>query len=376
VLSGFISKQKEGLTMATFGNLGKSVLVLIGMVSLALLGGCGDTDGGSAGDETFNGTSFVDTDEDAGSIKLGVNDDTLDVAESTAFMVSVRDSLGAPVPNMEIACDTETGLALIEPNTGYELTDGNGNMSGTVGCTLPGSYRLGCRLPMGAYKRALVTLHCNGPIPSGFTGFPGAGGGTLGTGGGQPSGGSSVGGEVRLTSITAAENGQDTVTIDVYLGSCGMVDQNGDGDKVDACDLAPEPFTDTLVKFSVTNTTSQRIFLRSFKYSISDSDGFGTPFESSQLAFSSGGEVGPSMSAELTGLFLRGGGSGNSSCAGYPSGRIGLRKYFTGKSTPIPTDLGFKNVTFTLRGVDGSGRPIEVSGRAGLSFSNYDKCSS
>lgn len=304
-----------------------------------------------------------------------MNDDTLDVAESTHFSVAVRDSVGAPVPNIEIACDTETGLGLIEPNTGYELTDGHGNMSGVVGCELPGSFRMGCRLPQGAYKRQFATIKCAGPIPSGFTGFPGAGGGTLGIGSG-PGGGVANPGEIRLTAIVASENGAATSSVDVYRDSCGRIDTNGDGDTTDACDLKAEAFTDTSLTFKVTNSSSERVFLRSFTYQLANSDGFGNPFTSSALAFSSGGEVGPSSSAELTGLFLRAGGAGNPACAAYPpADTIGMRKYFTGKSVPIPVDLGFSNVTFTLSGVMGAGTPFTVTGRVGLSFGNYNRCS-
>lgn len=361
--------------MATIGKLGRVVVVSVGLVGLALSGGCGGTGGGSSGNDEFGGTSFVANDQTAGSINLTVLDDALQVGESSHFRVSVRDAQGGAVPNVEIACDTETGLALIEPNTGFEMTDSWGDMSGVIGCNMPGSFRMGCRLPEGAYHRDLVTIHCAGPVPSGFGGFEGAGGGTLGTGN-QPSGGTSIGGEVRLTEVVTHEEGQDTSTLDVYRDSCGQVDQNGNGSKTDPCDMNPETFTDTIVVFSVTNTTSERIFLRTFEYSLVD-DGYGNPFESNALAFTTGGEIAPNSDTTLTGLFLRAGGSGTPACAGLASEVVGMTKFFTGAAStnPIPVSLGFSNVTFILRGVDGLGAPIEATARVGLSFGNYDNCS-
>ncbi|RIL12175.1 MAG: hypothetical protein DCC75_00895, partial [Proteobacteria bacterium] len=156
-------------------------LFLIGILALAGYGcsGGGDTDGG---DENFEGTGFVATDDAAGGLTLTVDQTTLSISEVSGFSVDVFDASGDPVAGLEIACDTEQGLAIVEPNTGFELTDSSGHMSGKVGCESPGSYQMACRLPIGGNKRKFETIRCSGDIPTGFSGFPGAAGGTLGVG--------------------------------------------------------------------------------------------------------------------------------------------------------------------------------------------------
>ena len=165
--------------MVEKGRVLKLIVAALAGGALFSLAGCGGTDGGKAGDETYDGTSYVDTDDSAGGLTLVVNDTDLNVAGMSGFFVRVVDRNGAAVPNIEIACDTESGLALIEPSTGYEMTDSNGQMSGKVGCELPGSYLIGCRLPVGAGQRAgyaarswLVSHQRTGP-PDALGSIPG-----------------------------------------------------------------------------------------------------------------------------------------------------------------------------------------------------------
>jgi hypothetical protein len=347
------SRNKTLVSGVTFSSLA--------VATLLFFSGCGGSDTGGDG-ESYDGTAFNDSDSNAGRINLEIVDDHIDVADTTGFRVRVADANGAPVADIEIACDTETGLALLEPTTGFELTDSDGQMSGRVGCVTPGSYQIGCRLPINANKRSLKTIICQGPVPDGFTGFPGAGGGSLGTGD-RPSGGAippGSSGSLRLSDVVLAENSADTLSIDVSRGTCGFIDQNGDGDTTDAGDVDPEPFTDTTVKFAINNETSESVNFTSFSYEVSGSSGSGTTYSSTELAFSLGGSIAPKGTATLTGLFLKANSSGKS---------------FTGTSAIIPASLGFRNVTFTLFGTTASGSSVQVQASVGMSFGNFDKCS-
>ena len=153
-----------------------SALALLASVAAIGFVGCtGSTDGGDAGEQSFDGSGFDGS--DAGRMELVLRDEDMLVGESAGFYVQAFDEGDQPVPNLSIACDTEAGLALIEPADGQQLTDDGGIMSGRIGCEQVGSFRLGCRLPVGAGRRQFATIRCSGPIPSGFDGFPGAGGG-------------------------------------------------------------------------------------------------------------------------------------------------------------------------------------------------------
>lgn len=323
-----------------------SIVSLLVITTTFLFVACGgNTSGdGSSGD----GTAFNDSDGNAGGIRLEIIDDSLSVADTTGFRVHVVDAQGDKVANIEIACDTEQGLALLEPTTGYELTSVGGEISGRVGCETPGSYQIGCRLPIGGNKRALHTITCQGPIPDGFTGFPGAGGGSLGLGGSPGSGGAvppASSGSLRITDVTLSENSKDTLSVDVQQGVCGTT---------------AETFTDTLAKFAVKNETSEPVNFSSFSYEVSGSSGSGTFYSSTELAFSVGSSIAANSSATLTGLFLRAHGAGI--------------KSFTGSSAAISPSLGFRNVTFTLFGTTASGKSISVQASIGTSFGNFNKC--
>lgn len=356
---------------------GKGGLVLLSVAAVAI-GGCmggSDTDGGVAGDQDFSDTSFVGGDSNVGTLTLAINDQDLSVAETTGFRVEVKDSSGNPVANMEIACDTETGIALIEPSTGFEMTDGSGAISGVFGCELPGSYRVGCRTAVGGNKRTFETIRCAGPTPDGFDGFAGAGGGSLGVGGGQPTGDRPVEGNVRITSIEAFDSatGASSTSVDVIRGTCGAFDQNGDGDTTDTCDFAVEPFGDSYFEVKVKNDSFDTIFLNSFSYTIPSVDSFGA-VTSRTLALSSSGEIKSEGEATFKGLFLNAGGiTVANACS---SLGIGEGKVFEGTTGAryVDPDIGFKTVTVRLFGTTSSGDDVTLTSQIGLSFDNFDNC--
>jgi len=331
--------------------------ILFFIVSALALCACGGDTGGDG--ESFDGSSY--NDDNSGDIRLDIVENLMGVGQTSGFRVNVINASGTGVPNVQIACDTETGLALIEPTSGFELTDSNGQMSGRVGCVTPGSYQIACRLPVGGNQRSFETVICEGPVPAGFTGFPGAGGGSLGVGNGGTGGAipPANNGSILISSVTARENGEDTISLDVEQGSCGSEDKNGDGDSTDPGDIIIETFTDSTLSFAVKNETAEAVNFSSFSYEVSGASGSGTSYSSSELAFTSGGNIAPGSTSTLTGLFLRAG-------AG--------RKSFTGSSTAISTGTGFRNIRIKLFGTASSGESVTAEAVVGLSFNNFNKC--
>ncbi len=358
----------------------KRLGIQIGFITAAVVAvaGCvggGDTDGGPAGDQDFSDSSFVGGSDNVGTITLSINNQDINVADTTGFHVEVRDASGRPVSNMQIACDTETGVALIEPSTGFEMTDSSGNISGVFGCALEGSYRVGCRTAVGGNMRTFETIRCAGPTPDGFSGFAGAGGGSLGVGGGQPTGERPVEGNVRIKSISALDAATSTAStaVDVVRGTCGAFDQNGDGDTTDTCDYAVEPFGDSYFEIKVQNDSFDTVFFNSFNYSIPSVDSFGG-VTAKTLALSSSGEVKSGEEATYTGLFLNAGGiTVTNACSALG---VGEGKTFEGTTGAryVDSDLGFKTVTIRLFGTTSDGQDVTITSQIGLSFDNFDNC--
>ncbi|MCO6429279.1 MAG: hypothetical protein J5J00_00335 [Deltaproteobacteria bacterium] len=338
--------------------LGKSVFSIGLVVGLNACTGGGDTDGGPAGDQNFEGTQFVPTDDAAGSIRVEVNNDRLQIGETSGFFVTVRDANGGPVPGLRISCDSEAGVAILEPNTGREITDSEGTVSGVLGCEQPGSFQFGCRLPAGANKRQLVRIICEGEA-AGFGGFPGpVAGGGLGGGVGENEEGTEG---VRVVGASAIDVGQTTFQVDTGFGTCGT-----------APDVTAEPFSDTFLQVSIVNNTGSRIRFDRLSYTVPQSDSTGRTFQSSQLAFISE-VVAEQDGGEATGQVL--------AFSVHPTlGQADTHdKYFVNSSTGnvgISTALGFRSVRITITGTNAQGEAVTATGSITLSFGNYDRCSS
>ncbi len=147
------------------------------LCGLALTIGCGGNTHG--GEEEFGSSDFPSGTDATGKVEVRVNDDDMNVGDRSGFHVFVYDGNGAPVQNIQVLCDSELGVAILEPTTGREMTGQFGDISGVIGCASPGSYQFGCRLPLGGNKRQFVTIKCRG---TGNAPFPGAAGGGIGGG--------------------------------------------------------------------------------------------------------------------------------------------------------------------------------------------------
>lgn len=330
----------------------KAILTLTG---LALIGGTaafiGCQSGNTSGGEIDNTGSQYDPNE-SGSMSVELEDgDVVATGAMASFRVHVRDSNGDPVVNMPVTCDTEAGLALIEPTTGVENTDSNGQVSGKVGCNNPGSFLLACRTQTVSAKRKSATVKCSGDRPDGFTGFPGAGGGGLGGG----SADNDTISRVRVSDVSVFDQGSfdsATTSIDITQGSC----DNGSGT------LTVEPFYDSSVQFKITNDTNFVVRFTELKYSITNATASGATVTSGTLNLTGPAAQavdGNGGSSTATSLFLDASGGG---------------KRIFGSSTNIST-AGFKNVKFTLSGENDIGETFQITASKALSFDNFNNCS-
>lgn len=338
------------------------------LLASGLMSACtsGSTSNSSNADN-FQGTAFNGSDDSTGSIRLALEDgDELAVSQVESFRVKVRDGSGGPVVNTPIFCDTEDGLALIEPASGQENTDSNGQMSGRVGCQIQGSFLLACRLGEGANKRKAVTVKCTGDVPTGFDGFPPpVGGGGLGGGvsDGNEGGPGGAFGSVRITNVRAFDSGsQDdsgaSSSIDTLQGTCGT-----------GTDITAEPFFDTSLGVTVVNNSNTAIQFTSMKFKVSNADGLGSSYTSPSM-----GLIGESTALDAMGgtqtFYVLAFDAVSDSFAGESN------KRFAGANSAMPTALGFRNVAVTLTGTNGFGETVSVKGTVALSFDNFNKCTS
>ncbi|RME60079.1 MAG: hypothetical protein D6780_03995 [Candidatus Dadabacteria bacterium] len=337
-------------------------IVLALAVILIVVQGCGKTDGGSAG--SASSTQFEADSGNSGTLLLTVSNTSINVGETSSFTVTVKDENGNPVSQINIACDTEQGLALIDPNTGFSITDAFGSISGVVGCVSPGSFQMACRLPIGANKRKFVTIKCSGPVPPGFTGFEGAGGGGLGTGGSSETGAGTN--SVRLVAAGVVDNGDPvgqtlplTNEIDTTQDICQTSSSSSSGASPTAT-VELEPFFDAFAVFEVVNDSSELVTFTSYSFVVEDGISSGVPFTSGNIALASPTEVAANGGDEtFFAIFASVGGTG---------------KVFAGSSTSVGS--GVKKVTFTLNGKKANGGSISISGSITVVFADFDNCSS
>ncbi|MFN4896691.1 MAG: hypothetical protein ACK5GN_00240 [Pseudomonadota bacterium] len=338
----------------------KLVLVLILTTTLTALAGCmggqGSTDGGSAADGGFGDDTFVADESNTGTIDLRVAGSSIEVGNTSMFTVHARNSRQQPVANMNIACDSEQGVAILDPQRGYALTDSSGVMSGVIGCEAPGSFQFVCRLAVGANRRKFVSVNCTGDVPSGFEGFPGAAGGGLG-GGSQ----TNDDGDVRITSAGFIDNG--SAGNESTAGSSIDISQTPDCD-LDSSTLDPEPFFDTYVKLVVQNNRAEQVRFEYLQYTMADVDGQGTEFTSKRLGLTQ--DVDSSLAE-----------SGDSSTIIMPV----FKAYNRGKYVGDPLGMGMQitnraliTVSFTLVGKTSRGEDVVVKARSTASFGDFLAC--
>ena len=335
-------------------------LVLVGSIAAlwGCLGGQGSTDGGSGADNNSRGSVFVADETTTGGIDIEVEEESIAVGDTSGFLVRVQNARQEGVSNINVACDSEAGVAIIEPQTGYELTNASGVMSGRIGCERPGSFQLVCRLSVGANKRKFVSVRCTGDIPSGFQGFPGAAGGGLG-GGVQ----NNDDGDVRITSAGFIDDG-DSLNADVATGESIDIVQDFDCDN-DPATVDVEPFYDTYVKLKVQNNLAERVRFSYLQYSVPNVDGSGSEFTSKRLGITQ--EIDSSLAS----------GGGSTTTIFVPVFKVYNGGKFVGDPLGVGiqiTNASFQTVSFSLVGETASGDPVEVTAQSTASFGGFIRC--
>lgn len=321
-------------------------------VSLLLAGfliscGSGDTDGGPGNDAANpTGNPYVSDGGAGGSIFLTM-DQEIGVGEIKEFILSLRDSNGQPLPFVRTYCDTERGIAIIEPNRGgaaYEHTSANGNMSGRFGGALPGSYIIECRGPVGYGLIVRKTLKVVGPVPAGFGGFSGAAGGNLGGGTFVDSDDIEDRGS-RVTGLAFNDNtsGSAGDTVDITLG---------------VCDSDAEPFTNTTAEISVKNDSSETLFIESATIDTDYTSPDAAVIRQSRLPVELEIEAGATGIVKVVYLNVNG---------------ARTSKQFAGLGSAV--SAGVAEVTATVAGRNESGGAIAISGTSTVVFANYNRCS-
>lgn len=316
-------------------------------------GACNGNTGGNASSADDGHSDEIFTNSDVGTVSVDVVDSSFPVSTTTGFTVKIRGADSTPQADVPVTCDSEIGLAIVEPSTGKGITDGFGSYSGVLGCAAPGSFRFGCRTP-GAGIRDFVTVKCTGGVPDGFAGFPGAGGGGLG--GGVSDVDDENSGEVSVSSIAVYDTGsigtEQSPEIDISQGSC-----------TSGSTTEPEPFFNTFVGISVVNNSNVSIRFNRLRYQVENVDDSGSQFNSNEISLI--GDSDSSVDSD----------GGEQTFSAIFAEAISGGKRFIGSSSAI-SFVGVRNVTFRLFGTNAIGEDVIVSGRLAISFNNFSRCSS
>lgn len=322
-------------------------LVLVGLLvgSTAFFTACdrGDT-GQNLGNPT-PGAVLVANGGFGSTLNIDVQGD-LRTGDTVGFFVEARDPNGAPLPFLSIFCDTEDGLALLEPTSGSERTDQNGLMSGVIGGENPGSFVLECRGPAGSGLRDRVSIVSVGEIPGDFAGFAGSAGGNLGGGAvdGDLGNGET---DVFVSQVEIQAIGTDAVnSIDLIQNPrCNM-----DNDPDDPSAPEPEPFGIDNYVLSISNPSLSTVEIDSVSFT---SGGVVSSVQLNQITIPAGG------STTLSGPFSSFNGGGVKVLAG---------------TTAVLTQ-GLFNTTFTVTGsFINESQPFTVTRAVTVVLDNFDNC--
>lgn len=364
--------------MGTFRNINlqikKPLLLVLGM---ALLGGClggGDTDGGSAKDAANDADGVYVADGGAGATLTIDAPDTMAVGEIAQFKLHLMDPSGQPLAYIRLFCESEKGIAIIEPSSGgvaFEHTSARGIMSGYIGGLVPGSYIIECRAPEGFGLVVRKSIIITGPVPENFVGFPGAAGGNLGGGrlvddsewiqevdannDGIPDNigdldddndGSPDGVRVSKVEFNDGANRGPSGPIDIVPGTCN------NGTPADTTDDFPEPYFFNHYFAFVKNNSEDIITIGSIGFTIQNG-GPGTTSTQGKTV-----SIKPGEEKVIEGVFTDSRGTGT--------------KYFAGSSTqPV---LGTYRVDVVLTGTRQGGGSLSIAREVTVTFDNVNNC--
>ncbi len=318
-------------------------LTLFGMLAAAVLGGCdtGDTDGGEGNDTSGLGTQFVSDGGSGGTLKITPNKTTINVGEIVGYKVVALDPRGAPLAFVRIFCESEKGIAILEPSSGgvaFESTGPDGLMSGKIGGVTPGSFIMECRGPEGFNLVDRIGLKVVGEIPEGFDGFPGAAGGNLGGGNLVEPPNQDV--TLRAVTLINVLGERSTIVDIVFQNLCPGT-------------TTPEPYGADDFIITVTNQREDRITVESVEFDGpggASSDRIFTPLV-----------IPPRTQTTIQGRFT--------DVVSIP---VAFQKNFATTAAVVP--FGTFPVTFTLRGETASGDNFRQSITASITGKDVNNC--
>lgn len=249
--------------------------ICFGALLATFIAGCtsSDTDGGGAAVEADSTAGQFAANGAAGSTIRINAPERIPTGGTAGFSVELRDPQGEPLPFVRVFCESEQGIAILEPSDGgvaFESTTADGTFSGVLGGVTRGSYLLECRGPQGFNLVAREEIVVVGDIPQGFDGFPGAAGGNLG--GGLLVDTSDDPGNFLTISVAFADGGRDInsearpngpidTTFDTDCAGDGGPPGDDDGPEL-------EVFTVTDYIISVSNSSDERIEITSVRFDL------------------------------------------------------------------------------------------------------------
>ena len=315
----------------------------------ALLYGCS----GGTDKEDIIGTQYVANGGSGSTIELRV-DDVVGVADTEPFAVVLTDPKGRPLPWVQIFCETEHGIAIIEPSNGgvaFEHTGPDGLMSGVIGGLTPGSFMMECRAEEGFNLIVRKRIKVEGDVPVGFEGWPGAAGGNLG--GGviieppvEPAGDIAIS---QIAFATTSEAGYVDIERNLDCTANGVPQES-------AADL--EPWEIDQFAITVSNPQEDPIYIDSVQFFVNQA---GAQIESTVIYGSR------QVAAAGTGTF-----TGNYTEPVFPTPPNYLKVY---AGTDEPVRAGTYPVTFIVSGHEADGTPFTLSGSASAVQAAIDNCS-
>ncbi len=319
-------------------------LGIVALASAAILAGCtgGDTDGGSAGEEAAIGTQYVSDGGAGATLRIYTSHDQtqLPVTDMLTFWVTLLDPQGQPVPWVRIFCETEHGLAIIEPSHGgvaFEHTNSEGYMSGVIGGLTPGSFIMECRAPEGFNLVDRIQIHVTGEVPEGWNGWPNAAGGNLG------------GGVV----IEPPDSTTMNVRILAFSGDADSV-AHIDTVQVDCDPGAPidmEPYGYDEYRVTLTNSTGGTINVEGVEFTVNQPGAVPVSEQATSLV------IEPGETASFVGPFTE-------DLTGY--------KVYAG--TTVPVLNGTWQATFTVTGTSDTGDSFVESAAVTFTAGNVNNC--
>ena len=333
------------------------VAALMAIATMALFSCTGDTDGGSEAKNAVDVNPFVDNGGAGAKLEIEIDspERQVGVGQEVEFRVKVTDPQGAPLQFVRVFCDTEQGVAIIEPSrngVALESTNRNGYVSGSIGGVTPGSYVMECRAQSGFNLVDKTTIRVTGTVLAGFQGFPGAAGGNLG-------GGRVIdqtpdvddGNGIRISAVSVSDASS---AAGVAAGPLD-VSRNGCRDTAVPPVCTSEPFVFNTFTLTIKNDTATNVFINTVEVrqgSRTVVSAQGVPTEVKQSG----------QTANITGILTTGINCSESKC------------FNTGGTNNLSIGLGTRNYTFIITGTSEAGNSFEVTRAAAIQFDNVNNC--